>query len=178
MRKLRPLPIVISSVCAAAVLFGGWFSYQTLALESPLREIITEQHAVETADIKLTNSSLDLELQLNKEANVREIVQHIYQDGASIIGKRPVNLKVNGHSSPELETWWSNALFDVAGAMENKMYSSIPDSLQKRAAALDGLQVKTEMDDQYMYVTLIWGDASKFILLPRTPAKVGAWPNA
>ncbi|MCR8642240.1 hypothetical protein NV379_06160 [Paenibacillus sp. N1-5-1-14] len=178
MRKLRPLPIVISTVCAAAVLFGGWFTYQSLAMESPLKKIVSEQPAVTDSDITLQNSNLIVDLQLNKDANIREVVQNLFKDGTSIIGNKTVTINAKGQPSPELGTWWSHALFDVAGAMETKQYNLIPEALQKRAAQLEGLEIKTEMDDYFMYVTLIRGDAYKFILLPRTPAKVGAWQHA
>jgi hypothetical protein len=75
-----------------------------------------------------------------------------------------------------MEKWWSSALFDVAQAMETKQYAQIPVTLQNRAGE-SSLKVSTEMDDKYVYITLADGEFSKYVMLSRTPAVMGVWPN-
>jgi hypothetical protein len=175
--KLRLLPIIISVVVSAVVLFGGWFAYNSYAMEHPLTDIANKAPGVESSTATLSSTQVILELKLKQDANLREIVQQISKQGSSIIAQRELIVRVTGQSSAELDAWWSKALFDVAQAMETKQYANIPLTLQAKAASVSGLTVDTQMDSKYVYVRLSKGTSSKFIMLPRVSAKMGVWPN-
>lgn len=175
--KLRLLPVVISVIVSSTVLFGGWFAYNSLAMENPLSDIVTATAGVESSAIQLDSDQVNITLTLKPDADLRTIVNRISKDGSSIIGKRTVHYNLQSKTSAELDTWWSKALFDVAQAMETKHYSDIPKTLQSYAGQPANLKVDTEMDEHYVYVRLTDGDSSKFVMLPRTPGKIGVWPN-
>ncbi|MFD0680873.1 MULTISPECIES: hypothetical protein [unclassified Paenibacillus] len=175
--KLRLLPVIISVSISAVVLFGGWFVYQSVAMENPLKEVVESTPGVQLMHTHITNTATELELKLQAGTSLREVYSRIQNDGGSALGKRELKLKVVNDSSPKLEQWWSSALFDVAQAMETKRYAQIPKTLQERAAASDSLKVSTEMDDKFVYITLTDGDKSKFIMMPRTASLMGVWPN-
>ncbi|OXM88026.1 hypothetical protein [Paenibacillus rigui] len=175
--KLRLLPISLSVVISATVLFGGYFVYQSVAMENPLASVVTSTPGVvELVDTKITSTETTIELKLKPGASLREIYDRIQKDGSSVIGQKKLKLKVDSDSSEQLDAWWSSALFDVAQAMETKKYSQIPTTLQARAAN-SNLKVSTEMDDKFVYVTMSDGAQSKYVMLPRTPDKIGVWPN-
>ena len=44
--KLRLLPVVLSVIISAGVLFGGWFAYTSFAMENPLSDIISARFPV------------------------------------------------------------------------------------------------------------------------------------
>jgi hypothetical protein len=175
--KLRLMPVIISVVVSAVVLFGGWFAYNSYAMEQPLTDIANKAPGVESSTTNLSSTQVLLELKLKQDANLREIVQQISKQGSSIIGQRELVVHVTGQSSPALDAWWSKALFDVAQAMETKQYANIPITLQAKAASVGGLTVDTQMDSKYVYVRLSEGTSSKFIMLPRVSTKIGVWPN-
>ncbi|MDQ0875174.1 hypothetical protein QFZ77_003833 [Paenibacillus sp. V4I3] len=174
--KLRLLPVVMSVIISAGVLFGGWFAYTSLAMENPLSDIIGKVPGVASSTMKLDNNQVDIEVKLNPDANLRNVVERIHKDGASIIGKRSVNIDVKSNPSEKLDQWWSKALFEVAQAMETKHYADIPTTLQKYAEGVPNMKVDSEMDQTYVYIRLTDGDATKFIMLPRT-SQIGVWPN-
>jgi hypothetical protein len=176
--KLRLLPVILSVVVSASVLFGGYFAYQSVAMENPLQNVVTSIPGVELVQMNLSGTKAELELKLASDTSLRDVYQQIQKQGASVIGEKQLLITIAGDSSPRLEQWWSSALFEVAQAMETKQYADIPKSLQAKAdASGDGLAVSTEMDDKYVYVTLKDGESSKHIMLPRTPVKMGVWPN-
>jgi hypothetical protein len=175
--KLRLLPVIFSVAVSSAVLFGGWFTYNSLAMENPLANIINKAPGVESSTLDFSSNQANIKLTLKPDADLREIVQKITKDGSSMIGQRKVNFDVSGQSSPELDAWWSKALFDVAQAMETRQYAEIPKALQSHAAELSGLQVNTEMDENNVYIRLTDGKYSKFVILPRIPAQMGVWQN-
>ncbi|OCT12803.1 hypothetical protein A8709_33410 [Paenibacillus pectinilyticus] len=174
--KLRLLPVILSVIISAGVLFGGWFAYTSFAMENPLSNKISAVAGVTNSTMKLSSSQVDIELTLKPDANLRNVVEQIKQDGASIIGKRTVNITVKNSSSPQLDQWWSKALFEVAQAMETKHYANIPTTLEKYAADIPNMKVDSEMDEQNVYIRLTDGDATKFIMLPRI-SQIGVWPN-
>ncbi|MEC0232198.1 hypothetical protein [Paenibacillus alba] len=174
--KLRLLPVVLSVIISAGVLFGGWFAYTSFAMENPLSDIISKVPGVTSSTMKLNSDRVDIEVALSQDASLRTVVDRIHKDGASIIGKRTVNIDVKSNPSDKLELWWSKALFEVAQAMETKHYADIPTTLQKYAAEVPTMKVETEMDQSNVYIRLTDGDATKFIMLPRS-SQIGVWPN-
>lgn len=174
--KLRLLPVVLSVIISAGVLFGGWFAYTSFAMENPLSDIISKVPGVTSSTMKLDKDRVDIEVSLQPDANLRTIVEKINKDGASIIGKRTVNIHVKDNPSEKLDEWWSKALFEVAQAMETKHYADIPTTLQKYATDMPSMKVESEMDQTYVYIRLTDGDATKFIMLPRS-TQIGVWPN-
>lgn len=175
--KLRLWPVLTSVVLSSAVLFGGWFLYDSLAMENPLTKIVQEQPGLEQFKVNVGNNSVTVEITPKPDVNLREIYKSITEQGRSIIGDRTVELIVKDSSTPELERWWSGALFDVAEAMESKRYAAIPAALEAKKGAFPGLEVTTEMDETYVYIRMTDGTNHKYMLLPRKPQKLGVWPN-
>ncbi|OAS14118.1 hypothetical protein A8708_11665 [Paenibacillus oryzisoli] len=174
--KLRVLPVIMSVIISAGVLFGGWFAYTSFAMENPLSHIIDTAPGVTNSTMKLSSNQVDIELALKPEANLREVVRLIKDEGGSIIGKRTMNITVKNQSSDKLDQWWSKALFEVAQAMETKHYADIPTTLEKYANGVPTMNVDSEMDEHYVYIRLTDGNATKFIMLPRV-SQIGVWPN-
>jgi len=175
--KLRLLPVIISISVSAVLLFGGWFVYQSVAMENPLAEAVESMPGVQLVHTSIMNTETELEVKLQPGTSLREVYSHIQIEGKQALGKRELKLKVANDTSPQIEQWWSSALFDVAQAMETKKYAEIPVKLEARAASTNGLKVSTEMDDKYVYITLSEGDYYKYVMLPRKPAVMGVWSN-
>jgi hypothetical protein len=174
--KLKLVPLLIAILGSSAVLFGGWFVYHSVAMENPLNQALNGSPGVESSEAKI-GSKVVFNVKLNPQAHLSEIVHEIDKRSASISGDREVQINIESNSSPELEAWWSRALFGVAQAMETSQYSSIPTSLESKTGEIPGLTVQSEMDEKNVYVRMTDGEHVKFVILPRTPAKMGVWPN-
>lgn len=95
---------------------------------------------------------------------------------------------INENSTPSIDKWWSQALFDVAQAMVHRNYSDIPKKLQELKTNQPDLEVVTEMDNQYVYIQLKDKQGSKTMLLPLDGTAMGCgrmknrlsirWPEA
>ncbi len=176
--KLRLLPVVITIVLSSGVLFGGWFAYQSLAMEDPFLEKVAAVEGIAGEPVvELQRDQAVVRAALQPGASLRETYRAIVEAGASSLGDRKIVVEVSGDSSEALENWWSEALFDVAQAMETKQYSLIPQRLRERAQTNGSMQVRTEMDDTNVYITLTDGTSSKHIILPRQASTMGVWPN-
>lgn len=175
--KLKVIPVLVALLISSTLLFGGWFMYRGYAMESPLSAIVKKNAGVEQIETNVSNSAVQIDLTLGDGASLREINRSIAKEGASLIGKRAVQLQITSNSSDEIDALWSSALFGVAQAMDTKQYSAVPDMLEEAVKTVPGLTAATEMDDQYVYIRLSDGTHHKYIMLPRVPASIGVWPN-
>jgi hypothetical protein len=173
--KLRLLPIIITVLTSSLVLFGGWFIYHSMVVVSPISKGISQDQGVQSVTTDVNNTLVTVNLQLKNNADIRDLYRKISDQGGSLLGSRELKLKLASKTSPELDSWWSSALFEVAQAMETKRYADIPAALQAKAGQVPNLKVDTEMDETNVYVRLTQGDNSKYIILPRIPAQLGVW---
>lgn len=128
--KLRAVPIVVAAVLAALLLFGGWFIYRQVTMQSPLEKIVSQYPGVTSAQIDIKPDQVVLNLDLKPQADIAGLVNVVKQKGQPIIGSRTVKLEIADHSNPALNQWWSEAMFPVAEAMENKKYTQITSTVE------------------------------------------------
>ncbi len=175
--KLRPVPIISAILISSVLLFGGWFVYQNTAIKAPIEELIQGIPGIVKTDIQLDRNTVNLTLELADDAELRSIYEQINTKSKSVSGNRSVTIDLESQSSAQLDNWWSEALFPVAQAMENRQYADIPSSLNALAAGINGLKVQTEIDAKNVYIHLSDGTDHKYIVLPRTPIELGVWNN-
>lgn len=84
--KLRLLPVILSVVVSASVLFGGYFAYQSVAMENPPQNVVTSIPGVELVQMNLSGTKAELELKLASDTSLRDVYQQIQKQGASVIG--------------------------------------------------------------------------------------------
>ncbi|WP_019640106.1 hypothetical protein [Paenibacillus fonticola] len=176
--KLRIGQVVAIAAVSAVLLFGGWFAYRQWAIEAPLEKLVKQYEGVEHVQFDITPKEVGLKLDLKPGTNIGGLARHIEKDGKELLGKRTFKLEVTDHSTSELDQIWNKALFSVAQAMENKQYTEIEAALARLEQEHGSLQASADMDDDNVYVTLTYGTASKYVILPRVPQKLGVWPNA
>ncbi|MEF2964310.1 hypothetical protein V3851_00585 [Paenibacillus sp. M1] len=176
--KLRIVPIVASVAVSALLLFGGWFAYKEWVVEGPFEHKISQYDGVKSVHTDITQKQAVLKLDLEPGTDFGSLVKQIETDGEKWIGNRELKLVVEDRATPKLNELWEEALFPVAQAMENKEYTGITAALDHMMKEDGGLTAKAEMDDRNVYITLTDGQASKFIILPRTAQTIGVWPNA
>lgn len=175
--KLKITPIVVTLVASMLVLFGGWYMYQHVAIQSPMEKAVKRVAHVTDAKVNMNDQHVQLQLQVQPQVNLRELVQHVEVASQDLLGTRKLDIQFTNASSQALDDWWSKAMFAVAQAMENKQYKEIPQALKQASAAMPTLHAEAEMDEHNVYISLTDGTASKYIILPRAGEKMGVWPH-
>jgi len=179
--KLHLVPVLLTSLLSAALLFGGYFLYRQFALQEPLQKIVSGYEGVNDSHITINRSEVTLKLDLQPGTKLRDLVQHVSTEGKSVIDGRQLKLDVEQHSNAVLDEYWDNAMFSVAEAMESRTYTLIPaklDELKTQNSEYKDIVATTEIDETNVYVSLSNGNESKYIILPRQPATLGVWNNA
>jgi hypothetical protein len=176
--KLKILPITITAALTAAILFGGWFAYRQFGVEQPLIRVANSITGVKSANVETSSGLVKINVKLSPDANLEEVYRQIKEGGAGEIGNNKFELAATATDSTLLDKAWSFALFDVAQAMENRKYSDVRNAMLKLSDQFPGVSVSTQMDDNNVYISMRDGVAAKFVVLPRQPVMLGAWPNA
>ncbi|WP_274364634.1 hypothetical protein [Paenibacillus thermotolerans] len=175
--KLRLLPIMITVVVSSVLMFGGWFVYQTMALQDPLTHDVGAVEGVKHVQIDMDRSSAVVKIELENGVSLDKTYAAVEEAAHNVLGDKPVTIEVANGGSEALDSIWEQAMFDVATAMETKQYTLIPKRLNELVQANDGLHASTKMDDKYVYVTLTQGADTKYVVLPRIPVTLGVFPN-
>lgn len=176
--KLRIIPILATIVLSVCILFGGWYAYRIYAVNQPFNKIITQHEGVKDATFTVDRSDVNVQLDLQTGANLADIVKQIEQQGKDIIGNRKLNIDIKNHSSKSLDQLWEKTLFTVAQAMENKQYTEITAAMKQLEQGNQNVKADAQIDESNIYISLIEGQHSKFVILPRIPQKIGVWSNA
>lgn len=176
MLRPRVIPIVITAAISASVLFGGWAIYNQVAVAAPLEQVAKDIAGVVSSDKPvMDNEQVTITIELNEDANLRDVYERIEANGKDVFDNRVLTLKFKGKSNKQLEDLWYASMFDIAEAMETKTYSSIPEAMNKTAKAYKDVTVTTEMDEKNVYITLKNPEAVKYVVLPRISAQLEAW---
>ncbi|MBH5317914.1 hypothetical protein I6N90_08870 [Paenibacillus sp. GSMTC-2017] len=179
MKKPRLFPIVITAVLSIGLLFGGWTLYKQVAVASPLTDALKAvPGVVEAKKPTITQDNVQIAVELSENANIRDIYEAATKTGKDITPSKKIDLQVRTSEDEVLNTIWQQSMFEVAEAMETKTYSKIPEALKLATESVKGVSFETEMDDSNVYVTLRNDKSAKYIVMPRTPNKLGAWSNA
>ena len=174
-KKVRIAPTILIMIVTGAVLFGGWALYQTNFVKQPVEQIVQKHAEITQYHVDWQTDAMKVQIQTKPGVDVRELVQQLNGDlEKQAKGKKVVIEYMNDHSTPKIDKWWSQALFDVAEAMVHQKYSQIPSRLQQLQQS--GIEVQTEMDNQYVYITVKDGQGSKTLLLPLEGTRMGVWP--
>ncbi|GGF74770.1 hypothetical protein GCM10010912_20010 [Paenibacillus albidus] len=179
--KLRLMPVLLTSLLSATLLFGGWFLYRQFVIQEPLQKIVSQYEGVNNSHITINHDQVTLKLDLQPGTKLRQLVQYVSTEGKSVIDGRRLKLDVEQHSNAVLDEYWDEAMFSVAEAMESRKYTLIPaklDGLKAQHEKYKNVTATTEIDDTNVYVAISDGKNSKFIILPRQPAAMGVWNNA
>ncbi|MDQ8735408.1 hypothetical protein [Paenibacillus sp. LHD-38] len=176
MLRPRVIPIVITAAISASVLFGGWAIYNQVAVAAPLEQVAKEITGVVSSDKPvMDNEQVTIPIELNEDANLRDVYERIQANGEDIFDDRQLTLKFKGKPNKQLEDLWYAAMFDIAEAMETKTYSNIPEAMNKAAKAYKDITISTEMDEKNVYITIKNPEAVKYVVLPRTSNELEAW---
>ena len=178
MRKPRVLPIAITVIATAVLLFGGFALYKGMVVAAPLADKLEKMSGVtEARKPEIGQKEVTVKLELTPHANLRETYGNVMKEATAAAGGKKVNVQLENEENEGLEQIWYGAMFEIAEAMETKAYSDIPDAMDRAVAGKDGVTVETEMDETNVYITIRSEQeaAAKYVVLPRTPNTLGVW---
>jgi hypothetical protein len=172
--KIRLLPMFFTVFISSALLFGGWYTYHSFMLEDPILREISKLDAVSDISLQVKQKTANVQITLKQGTSLQKSYHHISKIIHAKLKNHDVSIEFEDNSNEKLDAWWSLALFDVAQAMDTKNYTKIPQRLGEMADAQQ-IDVRTELDNNNLYISLNDGSYQKYIILARDPKMMEVW---
>lgn len=168
--RKKQLTIMLSFIATLTFLFGGWFLYQKMEIEGPIRETVQEMKSAQLANLRVDKEEVVIELTvIHPELFPRE-----YQELSATIGQmldnKEVKIDVRNQDSP-LQEIWANGVFSFTEAVDLHQYSRIPALLSTWKQQYNLSVVYTQMDEQHVYVFMKRGKDTFYVMVPRYPTE-------
>lgn len=171
MIKKKPWIVTITIlVLSLVVLFGGWFTYQTIQIKKPIENALASIEGIILDDLKIDRDQINVSISIQKIDNFQLTYHQIQDKLQPYLGKRQLNLdfKSKGIEDEKLMKAWSESYFYIAQAIDQHQYSLIPKTINalKKEYLLD--KANYSMDENQIYIDLHQKNSSLYLILPRT----------
>jgi rhamnogalacturonyl hydrolase YesR len=164
--RKKPLIAMLSLIATLAVLFGGWFLYQKMEVEEPIRQLIGEMKSAQLAQLQVDRDQVSIKLQVTNPDAFPEEYKHLFKSVGEIVQNKQVDISIHNKDS-QVKQVWADGVFAITEAVDLHQYSKIPALLEawKRQYHLEN--AITRMDDTNVYVYLKRGTDDFYAVVPR-----------
>lgn len=168
--QIRKVPIVLSLLATLTLLFGGWFLYQKMEIEEPVRNEIEQMKSANLADLEVGKEQLNIQLTVTNPDKFPVEYQELLNTLQKRVQNKQVRVEVTNQDQ-QLKEIWTNGVFVFTEAVDLHQYSRIPQMLAnwKQDYQLDA--ASTQMDDDNIYIYLKRGSADFYAMVPRNPVE-------
>ncbi|MGD8189254.1 hypothetical protein ACQCN2_04550 [Brevibacillus ginsengisoli] len=164
--QLRKAPILISLLVTMALLFGGWFLYQKVEVEEPIRTEISGMTSATLADLQINKDQILIKLTVTNPdkfpAEYMDLQNYIAQD----ITNKKVEVDLT-NQNPALKQIWMDGTFAFTEALDLREYSKIPQLVSDWKVKNHLDNASTAMDQNNIYVFLKRGSEEYYTIVPR-----------
>lgn len=164
--RKKPLTIMLSLIATLTFLFGGWFLYQKMEIEGPIRKTVQEMKSAQLAALDIEKEQVVIALTVTQPEQFPAEYKELSKTIGEMLSNKQVKIEVSNQDSP-LSAIWADGIFAFTEAVDLHQYSKIPALLSawKQEHQLD--VVDTQMDDENVYVFMKRGKDAFYVMVPR-----------
>ncbi|WP_411504259.1 hypothetical protein [Brevibacillus centrosporus] len=165
--QMKKSTIGLSLVATLALLFGGWFLYQKIEIEEPIRTEIGQLQSASLTHLDVGKDQIQIDLKVTKPESFPEEYRKLVDVTSKLSANKNVVISVDNQSQ-DLREIWTNGQFVFTEAIDLHQYSRIPQLVDqwKKDHQLD--DASALMDDNNIYVYLKKGTEDFYTIVPRT----------
>ncbi|MGC5324608.1 hypothetical protein [Brevibacillus sp. SYSU BS000544] len=164
--QVRKVPIISSLLIALALLFGGWFLFQKVEIEEPVRTKIAQMESATLADLQITKEQMLIKLTVTKPEDFPEEYKSLENDISGIVKNKEVIVELTNQNE-ELKKVWNNGTFALTEALELHQYSKLPALVNEWKVKNQLDLALTSMDKSNIYIFLKRGSDEFYTIVPR-----------
>lgn len=164
--QVRKVPIISSLLIALALLFGGWFLFQKVEVEEPVRTKIEQMDSATLADLQVTKEQMLIKLTVTKPASFPEEYMALEEDINRIVKNKQVTVELTNQNE-QLKKVWNEGTFALTEALELRQYSKLPALVNEWKVANNLDLAYTSMDKSNIYIFLKRGGDEFYTIVPR-----------
>jgi len=166
----RKSTIGLSLLATLALLFGVWFLYQKLEIESPLREEIGQLQSATLNHLDVGREKIQIDLTVTKPDAFPQEYRELMNTATKLAGAKQVEVRV-GNKSQSMQGIWQSGQFVFKEAMDLHQYSRIPQLVNEWKSSHQLDEVSALMDDANIYIYMKKGTDDFYAIVPRSDEK-------
>ncbi len=168
--QLKKSAIGLSLLATLALLFGGWFLYQKMEIEEPIRTEVSQMQSATLSNFHVGKDKIQIDVKVTNPQAFPAEYRDLVARTKKIAGDKQVAIVVANQSEAMTEVWKSGQ-FIFTEALDLHQYSRIPALIAewKQTNKLDAADAF--MDDANIYVYLKKGTEDFYTIVPRSEAK-------
>lgn len=167
--QLRKVPIITSLLVTLALLFGGWFLYQKVEVEEPIRTEISGMQSATLADLQVNKEQLLIKLTVTNPDKFPEEYMKLKNNIAQNITNKKVVVELTNQDAA-LKKVWMDGTFALTEALELHQYSKVPALVEEWRVKNHLDKASTSMDENNIYVFLKRGSEEYYTIVSRNSA--------
>lgn len=168
--QLRKTTIGLSLLATLALLFGGWFLYQKLEVEEPLRAEIGQLQSATLNGMEIGRDKIEIDLNVTQPELFPQEYRELMLNTTKVVGDIPVEIRVSNQSEMMNEIWQSGQ-FVFKEAIDLHQYSRIPQMVDAWKADHELDEASALMDDSNIYIYMKKGTEDFYAIVPRSQEK-------
>jgi len=161
--------IIIVFLLSLVLLFGGYFLYQKVNIQSPIESTISEIDGVQLNNIDISRSQISVNVTFNNPKNFKKAYLDIEDKLNSFVNdKKNMKIDIDNDLSETslLNKSWDESYFSIAQAIEKNEYQLIPQTIQALKGKLKLTKAISMMDEKQVYIELQKGKDAMYVVLP------------
>jgi hypothetical protein len=163
--RIRIVPTLVITFTALIVLFGGWIMYRNYGLVRPLERELSSMAPVQHVNVVVNNQTKEIQVTLKKVPDLMTAYQSVKERVTSTLGNN-VKIVIRDHRSKELIDLYQNYQPLIFEGIAKGNYTSMIDTLKRRAAN-DGItNARITMDKNNIYIQLEKGSDYLYEIVP------------
>lgn len=168
--QLKLSTIGLSLLATLALLFGGWFLYQKIEIEEPIRTEIGQLQSATLAHLNVGKDRIEIDLKVTKPETFPQEYRELLDHTKGMAGNKQVEINVDNQSQA-MKDIWKSGQFVFTEAMDLHQYSRIPQLVSEWKATNKLDEASALMDDENIYVYLKKGTEDFYAIVPRSEGK-------
>ncbi|MGG1659698.1 hypothetical protein [Brevibacillus sp. NRS-1366] len=168
--QLKKSTIGLSLLATLALLFGGWFLYQKMEIEEPIRTEVGQLQSATLDHLNISKDKIQIDLKVTKPETFPQEYRDLVEKTSKFAGDKEVVIGVNNQSQA-MSDIWKNGQFVFTEAIDLHQYSRIPQMVAEWKASNKLDAASALMDDENIYVYLKKGTEDFYTIVPRSTEK-------
>jgi len=162
------LPLIAVSVLAGvAFLFSAQVLYNKYTWQEPLKKYFDSNTAISSYRIENNRGYCDIYIEVYPQANLASVYKEVKQKAGKILAnKKKFNIYLVDSRDELLKEIWYNCQYAVYQAQQCGTYQDMA-KVVGYEAAVNGVEAKIFIDNDYIYLRLRKGDRTLDEIIPR-----------
>ncbi|SFS61327.1 hypothetical protein [Marininema halotolerans] len=170
-------PVIAATlVVSLLLLFGGFYAYQKIQIETPMQETLTEASHIKTYEVETSPNHITVHLTPDHGFSLSKDYIPLQKKLNKLAHGRDMSILIKHDAEGELLDAWNRINFGIQEGIALKQYTKIPQTVSEEAKA-HHFDATVFMDKNFVYLELKKDDLHLYRVLPLNKQESGVKDN-